>query len=151
MSSNEHDEYRITLAGDGISVEKTLDRRTALAVVAAIMGDNQEAPVQIQTVASPSKAPPKSLREFLNEISAKTSVEKIVAMGYFICENLGQSSFTKDDIKAKFAVAKEPMPANFSRDFGKVLKAGLIEEVHGSKGNFYVTSTGMKEVENSAN
>lgn len=147
MSEDKKEEYKIMLSGEGISVEKILDRRTAFAVVATIMGEPQDTPIAAHGATTKNTAPPKSLREFLNEVDAKTSVEKIAAMGYFMCENLGQNSFTKDEVKAKFAVAKEAMPANFSRDFGKALKSGLINEVHGEKGNFYVTSTGMKEIE----
>ncbi len=147
MSGNKNEEYRITLSGEGFSVEQTLDRRTALAVVATIMSDSQDLQSATPATTAANTSPPKSLREFLNEIGAKTSVDKIAAMGYFMCEYLGQTSFTKEEVKAKFAVAKESMPANFPRDFNKILKSGLIDEVYGEKGSFYVTATGMKEIE----
>jgi hypothetical protein len=151
MDDVEKAEFDLRLVGDGISIEKKIDRRTARAVLTALMGDGEDPPPSA-TRASTSREggrsrPSKSLREFLNEVQATTKPDQIVAIGHFVIEQEGQESFTKDEVKARFAVAKEPMPANFPRDFSAAIRAGMIDEVHGDRGRFYVTRTGQDQIE----
>ena len=146
----EDQQFQLTLVGDGISIDKRLDRDTARAVMSIVMGG---APTTSHEVSprtpggSAGSGPALSLREFLTEVQAQTKPDQIVAIGHFIIEHEGQPNFSKEDVKARFASAKEPMPANFPRDFNSALKAGMIDEVHGERGRFYVTRTGQQAVE----
>lgn len=83
----------------------------------------------------------------MTEVQAQTKPDQIVAIGHYLIEHDGQSNFSKDEIKARFVAAKEPMPANFPRDFSVAIKAGMIDEVHGERGRFHVTRTGQQAVE----
>lgn len=149
MSDDEELPFQVKLVGDGIAIEKRLDRDTARAVMTVIMGGfaAMAAPAAVGKPAARShSAPPMSLREFLTDVQAHTKPDQIVAIGHYIIESEQQPNFSKEEIKARFAAAKEPMPANFPRDFNAAIKAGMLDEVHGERGRYYVTRTGQQAV-----
>ena len=87
---------------------------------------------------------PHSLRDFLDEVHAKRKPHQIVAIGYYITQFQGQEDFSRDEVKARFSVAREPMPANFPRDFALAEKSGMVAEVHGREGRYYITKDRAK-------
>jgi hypothetical protein len=143
------EEFDLKLSGDGISIEKKIDRQTAAAVMAAVLGVRPTSTIPSQAGGVGARHPSEeqlSLREFLDEVKAVRKPDQIVAIGHYICHQEGQPNFSRDDVKARFSTAKEPMPANFPRDFGQAIKAGLIAEAHQQAGRFYVTKTGTQAV-----
>ncbi len=148
MEDEREEKFSLNLKGEGISIEKEVDKRTALAIVAAVMGGNG-VPVA-GTAAYPSERssfnPAKSLREFLIETAPTTNNERIATIGFFLHEHKSKETFSKDDIEAGFRSAREQLPKNLRRDLGRAVGAGWIEEV-GQKGHYHVTNTGAKAVQ----
>lgn len=148
------EEYGLTLNGAGISIDQSVDKQTALAVVAAVLGGgaipvatpaaNVAGSSATPLTAAPD-APPPSMREYLNSCNVSTYSEHFAAIGLYLREYRGQETFSRDDLKAGFRGAHEPLPKNFSRDFNNTIKAGWIYESEDS-GQFYVTNTATQLV-----
>lgn len=146
---NPTEEFELKLSGDGINIDKKIDRQTAAEVMAAVLGVRPESIGSGQTRNTRSQKESEeqmSLREFLDEVKAVRKPDQIVAIGHYICHQEEQSNFSRDDVKTRFSTAKEPMPANFARDFGLAMKTGMVAEAHKQAGRFYVTKTGIQAV-----
>ena len=74
--------------------------------------------------------------------------DQIVTIGHYVMHFEGQDDFSRDDVKTRFSIAREPMPANFSRDFALAEKSGMIAKVHGKEGHYYITKVGLSSVQN---
>ncbi|MEQ8387374.1 MAG: hypothetical protein RLP16_05430 [Alphaproteobacteria bacterium] len=144
------EEYELKLTGNGVSLEKKIGQRAAMQIIAAAMGqavpDLVEKPLDAEASVQPDMT--LSIREFLDQVSASKKRDQIVAIGHYLCNTLAQRDFSRDEVKQRFSDAKEPMPANFPRDFGAAAKAGMIAEAHQKSGRYYVTKTGMQAVKN---
>lgn len=135
--------YKLTLMGSGISIDKEIDQATAERVVHAVFGSQQTESSQLAGGADRPNDPQRlSLREVLEESEARTIPEKIVVIAAYLRDQQGQATCTREDNKGKFRTAGEPMPANYSRDFGKAVQSGWIAEDHQNSGKFYVTRRG---------
>lgn len=153
MSEKENsvEEFDLTISGDGINVERKIDSKTLAAILTLVMGtqkfdDTTSTIPRDDNVASPFPETPMSLREYLDKVGASRKPDQIVAIGYFISYYEDQSDFSRDEIRSRFSVAREPMPKNFGRDFNLALKAGMIAKVHQKSGNFYITKTGLDAI-----
>jgi hypothetical protein len=133
----EDEVFELKLDGPGIAVAKEVDRTMALKVIRVLLGGDAGS-----IATEDAQDTPLSLREFLDSVAAKKKVAQIVAISAFLHDVLKQKDVGRDEIKAKFAEAAEPMPANFPRDFAKTLKAGWLAPTHGNKDRFYVTQSG---------
>jgi hypothetical protein len=91
---------------------------------------------------SAARRPDVSIREFLDESGALSIPEKIVVIGRYMVEHESSSDFTRDDIKSRFASARETVPANLSRDLGRAIEYGWAAEDPAKPGRFYVTRKG---------
>lgn len=151
MSAEQSELYALKLSGPGITLDQTVSREVALNVLAFVLGgqpSGQRPATGAAFGAERSNKPGKlSIREFLDETNAKRKPDQIAAIAKFICDVEGAASFTRDDVKARFMAAREPLPANFPRDFNWTIKNGWIAAVHGEPENFYVTSKGELAVE----
>ena len=138
--------YKLSISGAGVAVDREIDQQTALAVLQLVMGGSP----QTGAVGSPTQASERtvidsrrlSLREVLEESSAKTIPEKIVTIGIFLRDHEGKATFSRDDNKGRFKSAGEPAPANYPRDFAKAIRAGWVAEDHQNAGEYYVTRRG---------
>jgi hypothetical protein len=148
MADGPDEDFALTLLGDGISIEKKVNKQVAMAVVAAVLsGGAATAPVErVQADDGPSAKPALSPREFLAECRASTNAEQITALGHYICEYEAKDNFSKDDIKEGFRRAHEAIPKNLPRDVSTAIKSGLVHEAPGKAGRYYVTNTGMQLV-----
>lgn len=149
---NANELFKIKLTGPGVSVDREVDQKTALAVVAALMGGEKLVsvpelraphPVTLKRANDSSRL---SLREFLSETDARTSKERITAIGHYLCTFEDQDSFSLDDIRKGYRTAREILPKNLHRDFGNVCKAGWTHP-SGVAGKYYVTNTGLAQLE----
>jgi hypothetical protein len=151
VSEEPEEEFSLSLKGAGISIEKTVDKHTALVVMSAVLGG---AAVTARTAATntPGKTsasesrPPMSVGEFLEESGATKNHERIAAVGLFLREHRGQEHFTSEHVRNALKAARQELPRNLSRDLSRTVKARWIEPL-GSGGQFYVTSTGTRTVE----
>lgn len=144
MPAEQQEMFKLRIEGPGISVNKDVDRLVALSVIRAVLGDVSSSRSHDAQNGdhSPEGQPPLALREYLDGIGAQTKVAQILAISAFLTDFSKQKDVSRDEIKAMFAEAAEPMPANFPRDFGKVRKAGWLAPSHGSKDRYYVTQSG---------
>ena len=108
------DEFHLTISGRGINVDRLIDGQTLAAVMALVMG--AEKPVTRAPVATGESSPSAagavvqtSLREFLDEVNANRKPDQIATIGHYIAQFEGQEEFSRDDVKARFSVAREPM------------------------------------------
>ncbi len=145
--------FQLTISGNGVSVERMIDGQTLTAIMPFVMEvDKQTGGAAVSGSISSSSVDdavvPISLREFLDEAHAKRKPDQIVTIGHYVMQFEGQDDFSRDDVKARFSVAREPMPANFSRDFAFAERNGMIAKVHGKEGRYYITKVGLGSVQN---
>ena len=142
------EQFALTLTGKGIEIKREISQHQLAAIMSVLMGGGLT--IDNTSTASPGvqiEPPVKiSLREYLDQVKASRKPDQIVAIGHYISLHEGQPTFSRDDIKAHFAVAREPMPSNFPRDFGVAIKAGMIAEAHQKAGHYYVTKTGIQSI-----
>lgn len=149
MTQDSPDQFKLSLHGDGISIEKNVDRNTAAAVVSVVMGGPAISQMNSArfhgAVDNSSVAPQKSLREFLIDVSPATNIERITAIGLYLHKYKSKDTFSKEDIEAGFKKARETRPSNLSRDLSNSVKSGAIDEAAES-GLYYVTNTGERSL-----
>ena len=147
-------DYKLSLDGNGITVERQVPESVARAIIALVMGGSPVigVPMAPQTAGFPgtrtvaSGAAAQSVREYLDDTDAKRNPDKIVAVAGYL-KSQGTVSFTRDDVKQQFPKAGESIPGNYARDFALAVSTGWIAE-HGNTGSFYITSKGEKAIEN---
>lgn len=148
--------FTLSLSGQGIQLNREVDRTAALEILAIAMapaGSIAQAPASRS--AGPEVAGPSfrasttgedriSVREYLNSVEAKRNPDKILAIGRFLQEHRHQETFTSDQVKSQFRSASEPLPGNYARDFRWTVSNGWIAEDHEATGEYYVTSSGKE-------
>lgn len=148
MTDGPDDEFALKLMGEGISIDKKVNRQIAIAVFAAVFGGSAAA-VQAEAVEADDRLrakPALSPREFLTESGASNNAEKITALGHYMCGYEKKENFSKVDIREGLRRAHEKVPKNLPRDVGTAIESGWIHEAHGKAGTYYVTNTGMQLV-----
>jgi hypothetical protein len=143
------EDFALKLVGDGISIDKKVSKQIALAVVAAVLSDGTAATsAERLGAADRSRAKPAlSLREFLTESRAANNPEQITALGQYMFVHEAKENFSKDDLREAYRRAREVIPKNLPRDVGTAINSAWIHEVPGKAGRYYVTNTGMQQVE----
>ncbi len=90
---------------------------------------------------------PQTLGEFFRQFKLQTNLDKMLVLGYW-CEVMQrQSSFTLEDIVAKYKEVKEPTPANMRRDLNSLVSKGLFLFDDKSEQTYALTNTGINEVQ----
>lgn len=90
------------------------------------------------------QARPLGITELVREKSPGTNAQRIALFAYYRDKHEGIPRFTRDDLSAYFAKAKEQPPKNYDRDFVEAVKKGWIHE---DGAESYVTSKGIETVE----
>ena len=153
--------YKLTLKGDGITVERDISEELAKDIIAMILGrgvpqESQKSAIGSMAVSqqnhsqqqSISGAPRKALREYLNEMDAKKNPQKILVIANYLVTFMGKETFSIADIRPQFKVASEPIPANLNRDFQIVSQNGWIAPDHSNRKMFFITKTGLDALKN---
>jgi len=149
MPSDAPDSYVLKLSGTGIAIDMPVDKTKARKILNIALSDSDEADGDDDTVARPTstKGVTLSLREHLDQRGASLKSEQIVAIASYMTEVEGFADVGRDEIKARFAVAREPLPANFPRDFSTAVRSGWLAPVHGNLERYYVTQSGVQALE----
>jgi hypothetical protein len=138
--------YHLKLSGPGVTIDKSIDQSSALTIVQIVLGGTllagQSQPDVPQPSPSSVRTPPMSLREYVEGAAARTNPERLAAFGGYLRDHGDQPDFARDEIKACFKNAGEPLPANFPRDFNNTLQEGWLAEDHKNPGRYYVTRKG---------
>lgn len=148
--NQDFEEFTLTLSGTGIDIRRVVSRQKAAIIMNVILGlepATSESAIHIGQQADTTNAGKISLREFLDKVAATKKSDQIVAIGQYMAIYEGLATFSRDDVKARFPTAREPLPKNFPRDFGTAIKAGMIAEDHKQAGQYYVTKTGIQAIE----
>ena len=107
-------------------------RRKVLASVSALLGMARTSSLTVtRPTPLPTRGPsfrPVSLVELMKEKSPSTSPERITLFAYYRDKHEGLSRFARSDLKDYFSKAKEPLPANYDRDFIAAVRRGWIHE-----------------------
>ncbi len=151
--------YRLTLKGDGITVDRDISELLAKDIIAMILGESiPQSPKSPISTALPQQSngqsqnnvgsPRKSLREYFNEVNARKNPQKILAIANYLVCYMGKTTFSIADIKPQFKTANEPVPANLNRDFQIVLQYGWIAPDHEERKMFFITQTGLDALSN---
>jgi hypothetical protein len=145
-------EYKVAVVGPGIKVEKPVEESKALSVLQVIMSNAPASSVPGHSVSAAGtpvvgRGQRLSLREFLEDSGAKNNPAKIVVMGRFLRDLEGQSDFSREEIKARFRSAGEPLPGNLPRDFTAAIASAWIAEDPSNVGRYYVTRKGDESAE----
>jgi hypothetical protein len=82
--------------------------------------------------------------ELIQAKAPATNAQRIAIFAYYREHVEGNARFAKEDLKAYFAKAKQPPPANYDRDFGQAVTLGWIYE---DGADSYLTSKGLEAVE----
>lgn len=162
------DLFTVSVNGTGVNLTRTVDPATALNVIATVLGGGTAAPPAPVAYAPHTPPAPRAstqrdipggspgtgdaldahttVGEYIDECGARQFPAKITAIGHFLQLKLGQSTFTKDEVKSQFRPAGEAAPGNFPRDFNEAISQRWIaEDVH-NKGQYFVTTTGKKAI-----
>ena len=153
--------YKLTLKGDGITVERDISESLAKDIIAMILGGGFPQVSQKSSTSSTeipqqnysqqqngSIHPKKSLREYLNEVGAKKNPQKILVIAHYLVSFMGKEMFSIADIKPQFKVASEPIPANLNRDFQVLSQNGWIAPDHEERKMYFITKTGLDAIAN---
>lgn len=146
--------YTVSIKGNGVVVEKSVPAEVARRVINALMAGAFSESASMSgkrsdaASATGSEARRISLREFLEESSARRNPDKIITIAEFVRQFEDKELFTREDIRGRFRLAGEAAPANFPRDFTWAVKNGWIAEDAKSPNSFYVTQTGRNAIAN---
>ncbi|MDF6101321.1 hypothetical protein [Gordonia hongkongensis] len=157
------DAFTVSINGPGVAISREVDQATALTLIATIMGGGPsttvnpptfnttplQAPLttETQTRGDSSAIDPRiTVGEYIDECEAKQFPAKITAIGNFLELKLGQSSFTREEVKSQFRPAGEAQPGNYSRDFAEAITQRWIAEDPAEKGQYFVTKTGKAAI-----
>ena len=152
MKIGTEDQYSVKVSGPGLSADQMVGKDVALEIISAMLGgrapvlDSKEAREADGSNKDSALGKPISIREYLIESKAKTNKEKIVVIGNYLCTHDKKEDFSMEDMRNGFRSAREALPKNISRDFGKVCEEGWAHEA-GTKGKFYITITGLNVIE----
>lgn len=148
--SSGDDVYAVKLSGKGIAVDMEIDRTLARRILNLILSGPEEEAEEIATASPGPSASPKttdrvlSLREYLDQREAGSKPEQILAIANYMLETENFEDVGRDEVKARFSTAREPLPANFPRDLSTTLRNGWLAEVHGKPERYYVTQSGAQ-------
>ncbi len=90
-----------------------------------------------------------SIREFINSISPKNNVEKVLAIAYYKETVQSISPFTAKDIADGFREAKEPAPDNINLPIYYNVQKGYLMENNSPESklkSWELTNTGIKVI-----
>lgn len=154
--TNQPIEYKLTLKGDGITVERNVSEQIAKEIISMVLAGDSRSSTTQQPTTSVSSQPSelsstskkKSLREYLNEVNARKNPQKILAIAHYLSTHMGKGMVSVTNIRPQFRLANEPLPANLNRDFQTAAQNGWIAPDHEGYKMFYITQTGLDALEN---
>lgn len=141
------EKFRLSLKGEGISVDREIDGGAAMQIFSIVMG-GVPAPGAPGTRGIRSHVPgtpAPSIREKLDEALAKRWPDKIVVVAQHL-HDTGETSFSKADVRNQLTAAREGKPGNYDRDFGWTVQIGWLAPNHDDPNQFYVTQKGREAI-----
>lgn len=151
MDTEKPNEYQLSLTGAGVTIQRDIPEDVALNIVALVMGGRVSGGRPdvrgVSRVAAPVPSSGATAGEFLTDTGAKRNPDKIAALAVYMTDELGQETFSRDDIRRMFQQAGDPIPGNFTRDFTWAIRNRWIGSVIGSSSEYRVTNKGREAVD----
>jgi hypothetical protein len=141
--------YTLKLSGPDMTLEREVNEDTLNRVMGALFQPAEESTLGRTEVPKYQPAGVQNdltLREFINEVNPSSKPQLITTIAYYVSEHEKATKFTREDVKGRFAEAKEKMPGNFDRDFGVAQSNGWIAQDGKESKNYYMTGTGIRAV-----
>lgn len=146
--------YQLKLTGPGLSLEKEVAEEIANQITLLVLSGGK--PEQQSTTgrglgtdptASSTKTAVgnKSVREYLQASNAQKIPQQMTVIGHYLLETKRKDTFSMEELLKGFGDAKESPPKNPNRDINTAIRDGWI--ALRQKDSYYVTSTGMKAIE----
>jgi len=145
----------VKIEGSGLSFNGNVSLRQAVEMLRiASMTDNDLTKLSEkskQEDVNANKMSGLSLREAIDLAAPKNSPETIAVIGAWLMEEEGLPDLSRQDIRDRYQDARLAAPGNYPRDFSGAVQKGFLAPTKGDKSRFYVTRTGRKLLEGSAN
>ncbi len=126
----------IKIKGGGLSYNKKIDEVTAGRILALCLSQQESL--------EKTGGSKESVVEYISRYAPRRNPDKILTLARYLKDSQEKDSFHPYEIKNLFRDAAEILPANFVRDFRWAVRNGWIAPDHKKKGNYYVTTTGSK-------
>jgi len=141
------DPIKIIIEGEGLSLTKYTTLQKAGQIISFLGYDQALQENGTVTSSNPmlltKKIQPKDI---IAESNAKTYPQKITAVGRYIHEQLGQKTFSLQELKLLFKKMGDE-PGNFVRDLNKALELQYIICVDATKEEYELTDKGNEAIE----
>jgi hypothetical protein len=145
--------YQLKLTGPGLSLEKDVSEEIANRITLLVLsgGKIEQSPAGKGSGIDPASSGTKgavgnkSVREYLQASNAKKIPQQMTVIGHHLLETHQKDAFSMEELLKGFSDAKESPPKNPNRDINTAIKRGWI--ALRQKDSYYVTSTGMKAID----
>lgn len=135
-------EVKITIEGEGLSLTKNTTLQKAGQIISFLGYEQGPMGVDSTPVIQPGLLSRRSQpRDIIFSSNAKTYPQKIAALAKYLRDQLGQNTFSPQELKVLFKKMGDE-PKNFTRDFNKTLELQYIFCVDSSKEQYELTDTG---------
>jgi len=143
------DNITVTITGEGISLTKKTNLQKAGQII-SFLGVEQNSPV---STGYESSAPSRLLtsnkpiqpKEIIINSGAKTYPQKIAALGVYLRDQVGQTSFSSQDIKVIFKKMGDE-PRNFTRDLKSAMELQYVICTDPANEQYELTDKGAEAV-----
>lgn len=143
-------EVKITIEGEGLSLTKNTTLQKAGQIISFLGYEQGQMGVDSTPVIQPGLLARRSQpKDIIFSSNAKTYPQKIAALAKYLRDQLGQNTFSPQELKVLFKKMGDE-PKNFTRDFNKaLLEFQYIFCVDSSKEQYELTDTGDNAVQES--
>jgi len=146
--------YQLKLTGPGLSLEKEVAEEIANQITLLVLSGGKpqtQSPASKGLGTDPAASSTKmavgnkSVREYLLASNARKIPQQMTVIGHYLLETQRKDTFSMAELLEGFSNAKESPPKNPNRDINTAIRDGWI--ALRQKDSYYVTSTGMKAIE----
>lgn len=142
-------EVKITIEGDGLSLTKSTTLQKAGQIISFLGYEQGQTGTDSAPVMQPGILARRSQpKDVVFSSNAKTYPQKIAALAKYLNDQLGQNTFSPQELKILFKKMGDE-PKNFTRDFNKALDSQYILCVDSSKEQYELTDRGKDAIQSS--
>lgn len=135
----------ITIKGEGLLVDREVS--SELAEKLALMVLEKQSDRANGVVEKVEDTQDDDLASFLKDSGASRSVERIVAIGWWLKNKNNLSVFGGREIREMLEISGYGVPKNLSRDLAWSVSVGWIVRKDGQRGAYYLSQKGKEVVE----
>jgi hypothetical protein len=147
-----NEDVKITIEGEGLSLVKHTTLQKAGQII-SFLGYNQDSSTPSGESESsgvgPALLPTKRLqpKDIISSSGAKTYAQKIAALAMYLKEQMGQNTFTPQELKVLFKKMGDE-PKNFTRDLNSALELQYVLCLDPAAEQYELTDKGLDAVRN---